>query len=172
MFSHSANLNIGGNRQHEYGGISGAPRSGRVGSANAGTLPLARNCCETTNRDGIQLIQFENDDLATMEIVMNAIHLQNHKVPMIPRLTWDEIDMRIGHDDARAKGIFWIDFPGPILFRVQSERRQCERLVVRSSKWRRGMENPPSKRIGVFTKFRCALLTRSFLPGSLSATAR
>ena len=87
------------------------PGESRVGSANAGTLPLPRNCCETTNWDGIRAIQFEDDYLATMEIFMNAIHLQNHKVPLIPRLTWDGIDMRIGHVGVRAKGISWIDFP-------------------------------------------------------------
>ena len=29
------------------------PGESRVGSANAGTVPLARNCCETTNWDGM-----------------------------------------------------------------------------------------------------------------------
>ena len=110
------------------------PGESRIGSANAGTLPLARNCCETTNWDGMTRltprltasledvgcilntrlpksrrifeddtsqrpvlrtvnyvfsckIQFEDYYMATMEIVMNVVHLQNHKVPMIPRLT-------------------------------------------------------------------------------------
>lgn len=41
----------------------------------------------TTNRNGIQVIRFEDDDFASMEILMNAIHIQNHKVPMFVTIT-------------------------------------------------------------------------------------
>ncbi len=42
---------------------------------------------KTTNKDGIQVIHFEEDDVASMEILMNAIHLQNHRVPITLTIT-------------------------------------------------------------------------------------
>ncbi len=44
--------------------------------------PFHESGNKTTNKDGIQVIYFEDDDVASMEILMNAIHLQHHKVPM------------------------------------------------------------------------------------------
>ena len=44
--------------------------------------PFQESETRTTNRDGIQVIHFEEDDVTLMEILMNAIHLQNHRVPI------------------------------------------------------------------------------------------
>ena len=44
--------------------------------------PFHESRNKTLNKDGIQVINFEDDDVASMEILMNAIHLQNHRVPM------------------------------------------------------------------------------------------
>ena len=107
-----------------------------------------------------------------MEIVMNAVHLQTHKVPMIPRLAWDDIDMRIGHDDTRAKGIFWMDSQDLCSSKYNQKSDNANVLLFDLQNGAAAWRTPPSKRIGVFTNFRCALLTRSFLPRSLSATVR
>ena len=37
---------------------------------------------KTINENGNQVIRLEDDDVASMEILMNAIHLQNHRVPV------------------------------------------------------------------------------------------
>ena len=44
--------------------------------------PFLESRNKTTNKNGIQVIYFEEDDLASMEILMNAIHLQDHRVPI------------------------------------------------------------------------------------------
>ena len=49
--------------------------------------PFRESTSRTTNRDGIQVVRFEDDDMATMEILMNAIHIQNHKVPKLVTIT-------------------------------------------------------------------------------------
>lgn len=38
---------------------------------------------KTMNADGTEVISLEDDDFATMEILMNIVHLQGHKVPSI-----------------------------------------------------------------------------------------
>lgn len=44
----------------------------------------------TTFEDGIQVITLEDDDFQTMEIIMNAIHLQSHLVPR--KVTFQQLD--------------------------------------------------------------------------------
>ena len=43
--------------------------------------PFQESRNKTLNVNGNQVIRLEDDDVASMEILMNAIHLQNHKVP-------------------------------------------------------------------------------------------
>ena len=67
--------------------------------------PFHESRSKTTNRDGIQVIQFEDDDVATMEILMNAIHLQNHKVPMFVTITqFEELAIVCDKYDIRCLG--------------------------------------------------------------------
>ena len=49
--------------------------------------PFHESRNKTTNKDGIQVIRFEEDEMASMEILMNAIHLQNHRVPFTLTIT-------------------------------------------------------------------------------------
>ncbi|KAK0511875.1 hypothetical protein JMJ35_005725 [Cladonia borealis] len=44
--------------------------------------PFHESRDKTINKNGIQVIHFKEDDVALMEIIMNAIHLQNHRVPI------------------------------------------------------------------------------------------
>lgn len=43
--------------------------------------PFQESRNKTMNENGNQVIRLEDDDVVSMEILMNAIHLQNHKVP-------------------------------------------------------------------------------------------
>ena len=49
--------------------------------------PFQESGNRTTNKNGIQVIRFEEDEVASMEILMNAIHLQNHRVPITLSMT-------------------------------------------------------------------------------------
>ena len=49
--------------------------------------PFYESRSKTTNGDGIQVVRLEDDDMPTMEILMNAIHIQNHKVPKFVTIT-------------------------------------------------------------------------------------
>ena len=67
--------------------------------------PFHESRSKTTNRDGIQVIRFEDDDMATMKILMNAIHLQNHKVPMFVTITqFEELAIVCDKYDIRCLG--------------------------------------------------------------------
>ena len=44
--------------------------------------PFQESKNKTINKNGNQVIRLEDDDVASMEILMNAIHLQNHRVPI------------------------------------------------------------------------------------------
>ena len=44
--------------------------------------PFQESRDKTINENGNQVIRLEDDDVASMEILMNAIHLQNHRVPV------------------------------------------------------------------------------------------
>lgn len=44
--------------------------------------PFHESRDKTTNKNGLHVIRFEDDDVASMEILMNAIHLRNHRVPI------------------------------------------------------------------------------------------
>ena len=52
--------------------------------------PFHESRDKTTTKNGIQVIHFEDDDVASMEILMNAIHLQNHRVPVT--LTFTQLE--------------------------------------------------------------------------------
>jgi len=43
--------------------------------------PFQESACRLTNKNGVQVIQFKDDEPSTMQIVMNVIHLQDHRVP-------------------------------------------------------------------------------------------
>ena len=60
---------------------------------------------KTTNRDGIQVITLEDDDMAAMEILMDAIHYNNHKVPMPVTITqFEELAILCDKYDIRCLG--------------------------------------------------------------------
>ena len=71
----------------------------------ADNSPFHESRSKTTNPDGIQVIHFEDDDVGTMEILMNAIHLQNHKVPMFVTITqFEELAIVCDKYDIRCLG--------------------------------------------------------------------
>lgn len=67
--------------------------------------PFLESGSKTTNWDGKQVIRFEDDDMAAMEIVMNAIHLQNHRIPMRITITlFEELAIVCDKYDIRCLG--------------------------------------------------------------------
>ena len=67
--------------------------------------PFLESGSKTTNWNGKQVIQFEDDDLAAMEIVMNAIHLQHHRIPMrITIALFEELAIVCDKYDIRCLG--------------------------------------------------------------------
>ena len=60
---------------------------------------------KTTNRDGIQVIKLEDDDMAAMEVLMYAIHLRSNKVPMAVTIThFEELAIVCDKYDIRCLG--------------------------------------------------------------------
>ena len=49
--------------------------------------PFYESRDKTTTKNGIQVIHFEDDDVASMEILMYALHLQNHRVTVALTIT-------------------------------------------------------------------------------------
>ena len=67
--------------------------------------PFHESRNKTTNKNGIQVIHFEEDDVASMEILMNAIHLQNHKVPIVLTISQlEELAIACDKYDIRCLG--------------------------------------------------------------------
>lgn len=67
--------------------------------------PFHESRSKTTNLDGIQVVQFEDDDVAPMEILMNAIHVQNHRVPMfLTIMQFEELAIVCDKYDIRCLG--------------------------------------------------------------------
>ena len=44
--------------------------------------PFLESFKEVRNKEGIQVLRFEDDDPYSMEIVLNVLHLQSHRVPL------------------------------------------------------------------------------------------
>ncbi len=63
---------------------------GISGNARANSKFKESDRTTTTFEDGIQVITLEDDDFQTMEIIMNAIHLQSHLVPR--KVTFQQLD--------------------------------------------------------------------------------
>ena len=67
--------------------------------------PFHESRDKTTNKNGLQVIRFEDDDAASMEILMNVIHLQNHRVPMTLTIAeFEEIAIVCDKYDIRCLG--------------------------------------------------------------------
>ena len=67
--------------------------------------PFHESRDRTTNKNGLQVIRFEDDDVASMEILMNAIHLQNHRVPInLTMAQFEELAIVCDKYDIRCLG--------------------------------------------------------------------
>ena len=67
--------------------------------------PFHESRDKTTNKDGLQVIRFEDKNVASMEILMNAIHLQNHRVPINLKMAqFEELAIVCDKYDIRCLG--------------------------------------------------------------------